>query len=100
MEIVSIPGATRVLGEAQGYRPLPLRDDFIDQSDGTKMHTMVTQWEPTADEREAILKGAPIYLSIIGGMHPLDRPDWLCVMSSGWPPAMIVVGLPPESNGG
>lgn len=100
MEIGRIENATRVLGEEQGYRPLPLRDDFYVDADGQKIHNMVTLWEPSPEEREAIAKGAPLYVSIIGGIHPVERPEFICVMSSAWPPIMVVVGKAPEGDGG
>lgn len=100
MEIGRIENATRVLGESQGYRPLPLRDDFFDQGDGTKMHTMVTLWEPSPEEREALANGAPLYISIIGGIFPSSTADFLCVLASKWPPIMAGVGKAPEGTGG
>jgi hypothetical protein len=31
---------------------------------------MVSEWQPTAEEREAIAAGAPVRLMILGRVHP------------------------------
>lgn len=95
MNIGRIEGATRVLGQAQGYTGLPLRDEAkvlgdlphllhyngSNKVDGPNTPTMVTVWHPTPDEMEAISKGAPIYLHLVG---------------ISWPPVMLAVGEVPE----
>lgn len=85
MIIGHIEGATRVLGKQQGYIGLPLRDEIINCSVSGPTPSMVTAWEPTPDEIEKIVKGAPILLRVIGCGHP---------------PCMITVGEPPAMAGG
>lgn len=71
MLIGRISGATRVLGKAQGYLGLPLRDEIITcPVNGDQTPCMVTAWLPTADEIAAISAGAPIHVRIIGTGHP------------------------------
>lgn len=71
MMIKHIEGATRVLGKSQGYLGLPLRDELTNCAvNGEGTPSMVTAWEPTPAEIEAIIAGAPIYLRIIGTAHP------------------------------
>ena len=82
MIIGRIKGATRTLGKSQGYIGLPLRDELINCSVGGEgTPSMVTAWEPTPDELERLNAGAPVYLRIIGTMHP---------------PVMLEVGPNPE----
>jgi len=84
MEIGRIEGATRVIGKAQGYYGLPVRDEAKNLGDlphmlETAMHSTVTGpntptiqtcWFPSPDEIDAISKGAPIYLNLVGVAHP------------------------------
>ena len=65
MDIVEIDGATRILGEAQGYRGLPVRDVVIGDA-----QFMMSAWAPTEDEIEALRNGALIILSVAGTGHP------------------------------
>lgn len=55
MLIKLIEGCTRILGEAQGYLRLPIRD--IKLEDGTP--AMQSSWELTPDEIERLVQGAP-----------------------------------------
>lgn len=65
-----IAGATRVLGKAQGYLGLPIRDEpFEDTQTGTTP-TMVSAWEPTPEEAAHIAAGGTIYVRIMGTRHP------------------------------
>jgi hypothetical protein len=76
MMIARIHGFTRMIGEEQGYRGLPIRDEIREM----KMHdkdrsiiripAMVSAWEPTPDELERLNKGAKIHLILCGGVHP------------------------------
>jgi hypothetical protein len=66
MMIKRIEGATRVLGQSQGYLGLPVLDTNLE--DGTPV--MVTAWEPTPKEIEAIQNGAPVFLQVLGTAHP------------------------------
>jgi hypothetical protein len=54
MQIGRILGATRILGKAQGYLGLPVRDETINCTvDGPGTPSMVTAWLPTPKERSA-----------------------------------------------
>lgn len=82
MEIGRVTGCTRVLGKAQGYYGLPIRDDVMNDSvTGPGTPVMVTAWFPTLDELVAINAGAPVHLMIVGSAHP---------------PVMMSVGEIPE----
>lgn len=69
-----IQNATRVLGapaswdkKAQGpISGLPVRDEDTSAGRG-----MTSAWFPTPEEIERIAGGAPIYLTIIGIIHPV-----------------------------
>jgi hypothetical protein len=70
-----IVGATRYLGAPKGWEP---------DKDGTCSHlaildvpsdnggapVMISAWEPTPKELEALNAGAPVYLQIVGSAHP------------------------------
>jgi len=61
---------------------VPVRDELvIDGATNIETNRMVTAWEPTAGELEALQNGAPVYLSILGTMHP---------------PVIIEVGIEPD----
>ena len=82
MIICRIQGATRVLGQRQGYLGLPVRDELVhDTVNGPGTPSMVTAWEPTPDEIAKINAGAPIHLRVLGNIHP---------------PVLITVGEPPD----
>lgn len=82
MIIKRIEGATRVIGKAQGYLGLPLRDIRIECSvNGDATPAMETAWEPTPDELARLNAGAPIILRILGSAHP---------------PVNVYVGEPPK----
>ena len=71
MIIKHIDGATRVLGQSQGYLGLPVRDEVITCTvGGPDTPCMVTAWEPTPQELAAIAAGGTIYLRILGIGHP------------------------------
>lgn len=71
MQIGRISGCTRVLGKAQGYLGLPLRDIVInDTVNGPATPAMETAWLPTPDEITAINAGAPVILRVLGTGHP------------------------------
>lgn len=74
MQIAHIEGATRALGEAQGYRGLPIRDELQNCSVGGEgTPVMVTEWIPSAEDRYAIFGGANIHLNVVGTAHPPVR---------------------------
>lgn len=66
MMIARIEGATRVCGEAQGYEPLPLRDETTPCG----VPVMVTAWTPTPAELAALNAGASVQVSIAGRIPP------------------------------
>lgn len=71
MQIGRILNATRVLGKSQGYLGLPVRDELIHEVvNGQDTPCMTTAWLPTQEEIDAIVKGAPIHVRIIGTGHP------------------------------
>lgn len=71
MIIGRIAGATRVLGQSQGYLGLPVRDVVLTCTvNGTDTPAMETAWLPTPDEMERIIAGAPIVVRIMGTIHP------------------------------
>jgi hypothetical protein len=59
-------GTTRRIGKSQGYLGLSVKDTTM--ADGTPV--MMTSWQPTPAEVEAIRLGAPIYLWVLGTAHP------------------------------
>lgn len=66
-----IEGATRVVGESQGYIGLPLRDETFDcPVNGPGTPQMVTAWEVMPDELERLREGASVILSILGTTPP------------------------------
>ena len=64
MIINAIEGATRRIGKSQDFGP-----------------QMVSSWQPTPAEADAIARGAPIYLTVLGAGHP---------------PVMLTVGVAPS----
>jgi hypothetical protein len=73
MQIAHIEGASRTLGEAQGYQPLPVRYAVLQHEDGSEVPVMSTAWTPSEKEIEALIKGASIHLHILGTAHPPVR---------------------------
>jgi hypothetical protein len=65
MQIGRITGTTRVLGKAQGYMGLPVRDELV-----SGQPAMRTAWLPTPKELEALNAGAPVHVIILGSAHP------------------------------
>jgi hypothetical protein len=61
MQIGRPVGTTRVIGKAQGYLGLPVRDETINCNvNGQGTRSMVTAWHPTPKELEALNAGAPV----------------------------------------
>lgn len=82
MQIGRIAGATRVLGQSQGYIGLPVRDEIeFDKASGLQAPSMTTAWFPDPAEVEAIVAGAPVHFTLLGNRHPPcrawvgDRPE-------------------------
>lgn len=68
-----LKGATRVIGEEQGYMPLPIRDDLVETLVGEHVEqwpVMISEWKPTPDELADLMAGAPVRISILGTSHP------------------------------
>lgn len=69
-----IEGATRYLGAPPNWQPeangecshLAIVDTKLDGG----MPVMISAWEPTPAELEAMLAGAPVYLQVCGSVHP------------------------------
>lgn len=71
MQIGRIQGATRVLGQRQGYLGLPLRDGVInDKVTGPGTPVMETAWLLSNDEIDQLRSGAPLILRVVGTNHP------------------------------
>jgi hypothetical protein len=71
MEIVNIEGATRTIGESQGYISLPLRDVLVNCTVGGEgTPAMQSAWQPSADEVAMLLRGGVIVLTVLGTAHP------------------------------
>lgn len=71
MLIGMIEGVTRIIGNSQGYRGLPLRDEVINcPVNGDATPVMVSAWEPTPEELERLNAGAPVHLRVLGTAHP------------------------------
>lgn len=69
MMIGRISGATRILGQSQGYLGLPIRDEN-EIVNGDHTPCMTTAWEPTPDELVRLNAGASVYLRVLGVAHP------------------------------
>lgn len=86
MLIKHIEGATRVLGNSQGYIGLPLRDVLINCTVGGEgTPAMETAWEPTPAELSRLIAGAPVILRVVGTAHPPIMIEVGDVMSEGVP---------------
>lgn len=70
MLVANIEGASRVLGEAQGYTPLPVRYAIMQLPDGSEVPVMTTAWTPTPQELDALNSGASVHVHILGTAHP------------------------------
>lgn len=68
---VRIAGTTRVLGQAQGYLGLSIRDEVLNDSvTGPTTPGMRSAWEPTPDELARLNAGAKVILTVVGTAHP------------------------------
>jgi hypothetical protein len=79
-----IDGFTRVIGKAQGYNALWVRDETIlDAVNGPDTPVMVTSWQPTPLELARLRAGAPVIIRLLGTAHPPilvdagEGPPWL-----------------------
>lgn len=69
LRVGRIYGCTRVLGEDQGYLPLPVRDITVNY-DGETYKAMDSAWELTEDQRKLVADGASLVLRVYGATHP------------------------------
>lgn len=77
-EVERPKGCTRTLGAAQGYIPLPLRDEeILDVATGQVVPCMVTIWRLSMDEKLQLMNGEPLVLRVLG---------------TRWAPCLIYVG--------
>lgn len=66
MLIGHIEGSTRVLAKDQPeYAQLPILDVATAQG-----NAMMSAWYPTPEELKSLQNGAPIYLVVMGVVHP------------------------------
>lgn len=80
-----LEGATRTIGESQGYIGLPLRDETVNCAvTGEGTPCMLTAWQPSPEEIEAQRAGAPVMLRVLGTEHP---------------PVMVYVETPTTTQG-
>ena len=71
MNAIHIKGATRVIGESQGYIGLPLRDVLVNCTvGGDATPAMESAWLPTEAELSLLNQGKPITLTVLGTAHP------------------------------
>jgi hypothetical protein len=71
MKVGTIRGFTQVLGEAQGYIPLPVRQRVINTVvDGPETPVVETAWYPTIEELTRMVNGEPIVVQLVGTGHP------------------------------
>lgn len=86
MHVGRIIGATRNLGAPRGWEKdkhgicggLPIRDELTTAGPG-----MTSAWLPTPEEITQIQAGAPIYLTVLGSVHP---------------PVSMQVGVAPDTH--
>lgn len=84
MMIKTIEGVTRVIGKAQGYLGLPVRDAIVhDKASGHDVPSMTTAWEPDPKELERLAAGASVHVQLLGQAHP---------------PIIVSVGDAPEAG--
>lgn len=77
MEHKLIEGFTRTCGESQGFIGLHVRDERVTAKvTGPDTPVMVTAWEPTPEELQALNNGASIHIRIVGYVPP---PMWVDV---------------------
>lgn len=70
MKVGQISNPTRVLGQAQGFVGLPVRDELVSDGAGWVSSCMVSEWQPDTRDLALLAKGAPIRIKILGTSHP------------------------------
>jgi hypothetical protein len=74
MQILDIEAYTRLLGESQGYRGLPVKDILLNDSvNGQGTPCMVSEWAPSQEELKYLSEGGTIKLYVLGSNHPPVR---------------------------
>ena len=71
MLIMRMPGTTRNLGAPEGCEDVCVSLPIIDTIDDNGFPVMVSCWEPTPEEAEALANGARILLLVQGKSHPM-----------------------------
>jgi len=68
MKAINFLGATNIIGESQGYQPLPIivhkGEDFV---------TITSIWEPSIEEIKLLTMGHKVQLTILGLQQPPVR---------------------------
>jgi hypothetical protein len=83
MQVGRPKGANRLVGKAQGYMGLPIKDDMIDcPVNGPNTPRMTTAWIPTPEEIAKLVMGASVHVKMLGRIPP---------------PMLVEVGDVPES---
>jgi hypothetical protein len=72
MRSLHIEGANTLWGAPGDWKPEnpPCADLWARAETADGLPMLVTAWEPTPDDVAAIAAGAPIYLTIVGTVHP------------------------------
>jgi len=71
MDPRALVGETRRVGESQGYRALPVRDEIITCAvNGPGTNCIVSEWVPTPAELAALNNGAVVQVGILGTVPP------------------------------
>ena len=70
MLVGSPEGTTRILGKAQGYMGLPVRDETILIEGKGECPAVLTAWHPTPAELALLNAGAAIHVRLITASVP------------------------------
>lgn len=76
MKIIRIKDATHILGESQGYTPMPVRRSH-ELFDEGRLPVVAGAFELSPEEIEALKAGKPLIIQILG---------------HAWPPLIVKVG--------
>lgn len=70
MIVAMIEGADVVIGKSQGYIPLPIRIEPVEEKNLGLTTTLVSAWTPTPAELEELNAGANIHVRLYSDVHP------------------------------
>lgn len=71
LQVARIRGATRTLGQSQGFIGLPIRDGMAkDPETGAMYPCMQSAWTIEPNDIERILSGEPLIVELWGRQHP------------------------------